>query len=76
MITGYRAVLNPGHLSIGFVAYMCVGLNEHNKSAQQTFERAVARVPEVIECHNTTGTVEYILRVECAPSRVRPFIMV
>ncbi len=22
--------------------------------------------PEVSECHNVTGTIEYILRVECA----------
>ena len=29
-------------------------------------ERAVARAPEVRECHNITGTVEYLLRVEAA----------
>ena len=66
VISGYRAVLNPAALGIGFVAYMGVGLGEHTKAAQERFERAVARAPEVVECHNITGTIEYLLRVECA----------
>jgi len=66
VITGYRAVLNPAAMGIGFTAYLGVGLGEHTKAAQQAFERAVARAPEVIECHNVTGTIEYLLRVECA----------
>ncbi|MEX0285583.1 MAG: Lrp/AsnC family transcriptional regulator [Paracoccaceae bacterium] len=65
VISGYRAVLNPAAMGIGFVAYMAVGLGEHSKAAQQAFERGVAASPEVVECHNITGTVEYLLRVEC-----------
>jgi Lrp/AsnC family leucine-responsive transcriptional regulator len=65
VIAGYRVVLNPAAMGIGFVAYIGVGLNLHTKAAQQGFERAVARAPEVIECHNITGTMEYLLRVEC-----------
>ncbi len=63
VITGYRAVIDRSKLGVGFVAYMAVGLSEHTKAAQQAFERAVARAPEVVECHNVTGTVEYLLRV-------------
>lgn len=66
VIAGYRAVLNPAARGIGFVAYIGVGLGEHTKAAQTGFEKAVARAPEVVECHNVTGTIEYILRVECA----------
>ena len=66
IIRSYRAVLNPEKLGIGFVAYVTVGLNVHTKAAQESFERAVARAPEVRECHNITGTVEYLLRVETA----------
>ena len=36
------------------------------KDSQEAFERAISRAPEVIECHNVTGTVEYLLRVEAA----------
>ena len=65
VITGYRAVLNPEKLGIGFTAYVTVGLNSHTKASQEAFERAIARAPQVRECHNITGTVEYLLRVEC-----------
>lgn len=66
IISGYRAVLDRTKLGTGFVAYIGVGLNEHSKASQEAFERAISRAPEVRECHNTTGTIEYLLRVECA----------
>ncbi|SHH24617.1 Lrp/AsnC family transcriptional regulator [Cognatishimia maritima] len=64
VITGYRAVLDRSRRGIGFVAYVTVGLNQHTKAAQEAFEQAISRAPEVIECHNITGAVEYLLRVE------------
>jgi DNA-binding Lrp family transcriptional regulator len=64
IIRGYRAVLDRGKLGVGFVALIAVGLSNHSKNAQRTFERAMVAAPEVVECHGTTGTVEYILRVE------------
>ncbi|WP_146589291.1 Lrp/AsnC family transcriptional regulator [Puniceibacterium confluentis] len=66
VITGYRAVLSPDKTGVGFVAYVTVGLNQHTKAAQEAFERAIAQSPEVRECHNITGAVEYLLRIEAA----------
>ncbi|WP_299599883.1 Lrp/AsnC family transcriptional regulator [uncultured Tateyamaria sp.] len=66
VIAGYRAVLDRTKMGIGFVAYIAVGLNDHSKASQEAFERAISRAPEVLECHNITGTIEYLLRVECA----------
>ncbi|NBZ87799.1 Lrp/AsnC family transcriptional regulator [Stagnihabitans tardus] len=66
LITGYRAVIDPTKAGIGFIAYVTVGLNSHTKSAQEAFERAISRAEAVRECHNVTGTVEYLLRVETA----------
>ena len=66
VIKGYRAVIDPAKVGIGFVAYVTVGLNSHTKAAQEAFERAISRAPQVRECHNVTGTVEYLLRVEAA----------
>ncbi|MEL6868274.1 MAG: Lrp/AsnC family transcriptional regulator [Pseudomonadota bacterium] len=64
VITGYRAVLHPPSLGIGFVAYVAVGLSDHSRKSQLAFERSVVKSPEVKECHNTTGTFEYLLRIE------------
>lgn len=66
IITGYRAVLDRQQMGLGFVTYIGVGLGEHTKEAQEAFERAMQAAPEVVECHNITGTIEYLLRVECA----------
>lgn len=66
VIAGYRAVLDRTAMGKGFVAYIAVGLNDHTKKGQEGFERAVAQAPEVLECHNITGSVEYLLRVEVA----------
>lgn len=66
VISGYRAVLDREAMGAGFVTYIGVGLGEHTKEAQHAFERAMQEAPEVVECHNITGTIEYLLRVECA----------
>ncbi|KAA0917563.1 Lrp/AsnC family transcriptional regulator [Aquicoccus porphyridii] len=66
VIRGYRAVLDPAQMGVGFLAYITVGLSQHTKAAQEAFEHAMARAPEVRECHNVTGAVEYLLRVEAA----------
>lgn len=66
VIKGYRVVLDRARLGIGFVAYATVGLNAHTKAAQQAFEHAMEAAPEVVECHNITGAVEYLLRIEVA----------
>lgn len=64
VIAGYRAVVNRTAMGSGFVAYVAVGLSEHAKRNQRNFEKAMAAAPQVRECHNVTGSIEYILRVE------------
>ena len=66
VIAGYRAVIDGQMLGQGFVAYVTVGLSDHSKSAQKVFERAVENAPGIVECHNITGAVEYLLRIEVA----------
>ncbi len=66
VIKGYRAVIDPAVRGGGFATLLAVGLSSHDRQSQLIFERAVARAPQVRECHNITGTVEYILRIEVA----------
>lgn len=66
VIRGYRAVLDAERSGIGFIAYVTVGLSLQTKAVQESFERAMRAAPEVRECHNITGMVEYLLRVEVA----------
>ena len=66
IIEGYRAVINRSALGGGLTIYVTVGLDRHTKADQTIFERAMQAAPQVRECHNITGTVEYLLRVEVA----------
>ena len=66
VIKGYRARIDPAKVGYSFMAYVTVGLSTHTKQAQEDFEAAMAEAPEVRECHNITGAIEYILRVEAA----------
>lgn len=66
VIRGYRAVLDRAAIGTGFTAYIAVGLSDHSKASQEAFERSISLAPEVKECHNITGTIEYLLRVEVA----------
>ena len=64
VIKGYRAIVDKQKLDIGFVAYISIGLADHSKKAQLTFEEHALFSPEIVECHNITGGNEYLLRVE------------
>jgi DNA-binding Lrp family transcriptional regulator len=64
VIKGYRAVLDRTRLGAGLTVFVMVGLSGQLKRDALAFERAMAEAPEVQECHNITGSVEFLLRVE------------
>ncbi|MEN0086808.1 MAG: Lrp/AsnC family transcriptional regulator [Pseudomonadota bacterium] len=64
VITGYRAVVDPKAVGGGVTVMVAVGLARHLKADQEAFEVAMQAAPEVRECHNVAGTIEYLLRVE------------
>lgn len=66
VIKGYRAVLDRSKLGRGLKVYVAVGLSRHLKADQDAFERAMKTAREVRECHNVSGTIEYLLHVEVA----------
>lgn len=66
LIRGYRAIIDPAARGAAITIFVMVGLSEHLKKDAQAFESAIAEAPEVRECHNITGSVEYLLRVEVA----------
>lgn len=64
VISGYRAMIDPKAIGGGVTVMVGVGLARHLKEDQEAFERAMIAAPEVRECHNVSGTIEYLLRVE------------
>ena len=66
IISGYRAIIDRSKLGSAITIFVMVGLAAHLKKDARAFEQAMDRAPEVRECHNITGNVEYLLRVEVA----------
>jgi DNA-binding Lrp family transcriptional regulator len=64
LIKGYRAILDSELIGNSFIAYVGIGLNEHSTDSQLAFEQAIKLADEVKECHNVTGSFEYLLRIE------------
>ena len=63
-IRGYRAVLDRSQLGAAITIFVMVGLSKHLSKDAREFEAAMEAADEVRECHNITGAVEYLLRVE------------
>jgi len=66
VLKGYRAIIDRKALGQDVVIFVMVGLSGHLRKDSLAFEAAMDRAPEVQECHNITGSVEYLLRVEVA----------
>ena len=58
-----RYILNPEALGFELVVFCSVKMKEHSRDSLLEFERAVVRVPEVLQCYTVTGEYDYILRV-------------
>ncbi len=63
-IKGYRAILDRHRLGGEITVFVMVGLSAHLAKDAKEFEVAMELADEVRECHNITGSVEYLLRVE------------
>ena len=62
-ITGYTAVLGSAVLGYPIDVFVSVQLRIDDSSTIAAFEREVAAIDEVVECHCILGESDYILRV-------------
>ncbi|MFX0546051.1 Lrp/AsnC family transcriptional regulator [Roseovarius sp. S1116L3] len=62
-ITGYVALLDPQKMGVSATVFVEITLSAQADNVLEAFETAVARVPDVLECHLTAGTADYILKI-------------
>lgn len=65
-IKKYVAVLNPEKLNQSLLVFCKVKLKQINHEIASAFERRIMRIPEVIECYNTSGQYDYLLKVRAS----------
>ncbi len=63
VISGYVALLDARKMGLATTVYVEITLNAQANEVLDAFEKAVARVPDVLECHLMAGTADYILKV-------------
>lgn len=66
VIRGYCALVDPVRLGLDHVAFVEVKLSDTREKALTAFNTAVAKVPEIEECHMIAGAFDYLLKVRTA----------
>jgi Lrp/AsnC family transcriptional regulator, leucine-responsive regulatory protein len=64
VITGYRAILDSRRLGLDITAFIGVGISHPGLIVE--FERQIAALDDVLECHHVTGEHTLLLKVKTA----------
>ncbi|MHA6722846.1 Lrp/AsnC family transcriptional regulator [Sphingomonas sp. RS2018] len=62
-IRGYHATINPASLGYTITVFAMVSLKSQAEADLAAFERHVATIPEVRECHMLNGEIDFILKI-------------
>lgn len=62
-ISGYVALLDARKLSVPTTVFVEITLRGQADDILDAFEKSVARIPDVLECHLMAGSADYLLKV-------------
>jgi len=62
-IRNYVALVDPRRIGLPTMVFVEITLSGQADELLEAFEREVAKVPEVLECHLMAGSADYILKV-------------
>jgi DNA-binding Lrp family transcriptional regulator len=65
-IRGYRAVIDPAAIGLGFEVLVQVTMDREDAATVADFERGLAQIPEVRHAERLFGDPDYLLRVATA----------
>ncbi|AXS39581.1 Lrp/AsnC family transcriptional regulator [Breoghania sp. L-A4] len=63
VIAGYTMLLNAKAVGLSGTAFVQVTLESQGREELDRFERAVADIPEIMECYLLAGQHDYMLRI-------------
>ena len=62
-IAAYVALLNARKMGRPTVVYVEITLQSQAEDLLDAFEREVARVPDILECHLMAGSADYLIKI-------------
>ncbi len=63
LIKSYHALVDAQMLGLNIKTFIQVSINYHKNDAIQNFNKQIAKIDEVIECHHITGSADFLLKV-------------
>ncbi|MDJ0824735.1 MAG: Lrp/AsnC family transcriptional regulator [Rhodobacter sp.] len=63
VIAHYVALLDPRKLDRPSTVFVEITLSGQTEEVLDAFEREVARIPDLLECHLMAGTADYLLKI-------------
>ncbi len=61
VIEGYHARLSRKQLGYGVTGFIQLHMQNHTAETTAAFEREVMALPEVVSCHNLSGSYDYLI---------------
>ena len=68
VIRDYAAMLDPRAVGRGATVFVEVTLTSQSEEILDAFEKAIALIPDVLECHLMAGTADYLIKVAAEDS--------
>jgi Lrp/AsnC family leucine-responsive transcriptional regulator len=62
-IAAYVALLSPRKMGRPTTVFVEITLQSQAEDLLDAFEREVARVPDILECHLMAGTADYLIKI-------------
>ena len=63
VIKSYTALLNHEKIGLTITAFAHVSLENHHTDTVRSFDKAIAEWAEIQECHATSGSYDYLLKI-------------
>jgi Lrp/AsnC family leucine-responsive transcriptional regulator len=63
VIQGYTVLVDQKAYGLPVTAFVRIRMERHSGEAMAEFERRIARIDQVLDCHLMTGDADYLLRV-------------
>lgn len=63
IIDHYAAVINGEKVGKKLYAFAHISLKDHSKELVDIFTNQITQLPQVMECHYTTGDTDFILKI-------------
>ena len=68
-VKNYTAILDSEKMGYGLLVFANVSLALHQEQPIERFRTAIAKIPQVLECHNISGEFDFLLKIAAADMR-------